>query len=75
MLKCCLPTGAIDRESVESFKRRTAAKLAGVRCPRHRQAPRLRFEGSDLKDIKVSLSGCCPKLMELANQAIASCDK
>jgi hypothetical protein len=71
MLKCCLPTGAADCDSVELFKRRTAQKLAGVCCPRHRQAPRLRFEGSGLKDITVSLSGCCPKLMELANQAIA----
>jgi hypothetical protein len=71
MLKCCLSKAATDRDSVESFKRHTAAKLAGVRCPRHRQAPRLRFEGSGLKDITVSLSGCCPKLMELANQAIA----
>ena len=56
---------------LDEFKETTAGKLAGVRCPVHRQAPRLRFEGETLGEVKIQLSGCCGKLMMLANQAIA----
>ncbi len=56
---------------LDRFKEATAGKLAGVRCPVHRQRPRLRFEGETLGEVKIQLSGCCGKLMTLANQAIA----
>ncbi len=56
---------------LDEFKETTAGKLAGVRCPVHRQAPRLRFEGETLGEVRIQLSGCCGKLMTLANQAIA----
>ncbi len=56
---------------LDQFKEATAEKLAGVRCPVHRQGPRLRFEGETLGEVKIQLSGCCGKLMTLANQAIA----
>ena len=55
---------------MEQFKRATEQKLHGISCPDHRQPPRLRFEGSSLRDITVNLSGCCQKLMMLANSAI-----
>jgi hypothetical protein len=58
-------------ESLEEFKRRTALKLAGVRCPDHRQPPRLKFRGASLRDVSVEMSGCCAKLIEIANRAIA----
>ncbi len=61
-----------DRIRVERFKQATGDKLRDVRCPEHRQAPRLRFHGSSLRDIGISLSGCCPKLMELANLRIGT---
>jgi hypothetical protein len=57
---------------VERFKQATKEKLRGVRCPDHHQPPRLHFSGSSLRDIDVSLSGCCEKLMEVANARIAS---
>jgi hypothetical protein len=56
-----------DRTSVERFKQATEEKLRDVRCPEHRQAPRLRFQGNSLRDISISISGCCQKLMDLAN--------
>jgi hypothetical protein len=56
---------------LDQFKTATAGKLAEVRCPVHRQAPRLRFEGESLREVTIQLSGCCGKLMALANQAIA----
>jgi hypothetical protein len=56
---------------VERFKQLTKEKLRGVRCPDHHQPPRLHFSGSSLRDIDVSLSGCCEKLMRLANARIA----
>jgi hypothetical protein len=63
---------ALAPASLDEFKQRTQAKLKDVTCPRHRQPPRLRFEGDTLRDVRVSLSGCCNRLIEMANKAIAS---
>jgi hypothetical protein len=60
-----------DRMRVERFKQSTREKLRGVRCPEHHQAPRLHFQGVSLDEITISLSGCCARLMELANAQIA----
>jgi hypothetical protein len=60
-----------DRVRVERFKQVTRDKLLGVRCPEHRQPPRLHFHGSSLREITISLSGCCERLMALANARIA----
>ena len=57
--------------SVQEFKEKTARKLEAVRCPDHRQPPRLQFRGSTLRDVTIQMSGCCAKLLELANKAIA----
>jgi hypothetical protein len=61
-----------DRLRVERFKQATEEKLRDVRCPEHHQPPRLRFQGSSLRDISISLSGCCPKVMDIANERIGS---
>jgi hypothetical protein len=55
---------------VERFKQATEEKLRGLRCPEHRRPPRIRFHGNCLREISISLSGCCPKVMELANARI-----
>jgi hypothetical protein len=60
-----------EREQVEMFKQATERKLRMVRCPKHRKQPRVRFEGESLREIRVSVSGCCHELMELANRAIS----
>ncbi len=62
----------VDRMRVERFKQATEEKLRDVRCPEHRQTPRIRFHGTSLRDISISLSGCCQKVMELANQRIGT---
>jgi hypothetical protein len=61
-----------DRVRVERFKLATREKLQGVRCPEHRQPPRLHFHGASLREITISLSGCCERLMAVANARIAS---
>jgi hypothetical protein len=61
-----------DRLRVERFKRATEDKLRDVRCPEHNLPPRLRFHGTSLRDITVSLSGCCSRLMEIANARIGA---
>ena len=58
--------------AVEEFKRTTLAKLAGVRCPSHGQAPRVEFQGAVLRDVRISIRTCCQSLSRLANNAIAS---
>jgi hypothetical protein len=61
-----------DRMRVERFKQSTREKLRGIRCPQHHQPARLHFHGESLRDISISLSGCCARLMELANKRIGS---
>jgi hypothetical protein len=61
-----------DRVRIERFKQFTREKLRGVRCPDHHQAPRLQFHGITLHEITISLSGCCARLMEVANARIAT---
>jgi hypothetical protein len=60
-----------DSIRIERFKHSTREKLRGVRCPVHHQPPRLHFSGKSLRDVSISLSGCCDKLMEVANARIA----
>jgi hypothetical protein len=70
-----LTAPALQTESgkagVEQFKQFTRDKLRGVRCPDHHQPPRLHFQGASLREMTISLSGCCEKLMVLANARIA----
>lgn len=58
--------------SIDKFKQSTARKLETVRCPDHRQPPRLKFNGTTLRDVTIQMSGCCSKLLILANKAIAN---
>jgi 5'-3' exonuclease len=61
-----------DQLRVERFKRATEEKLRDIRCPEHHQAPRVRFHGTLLREITISLSGCCARVMEIANARIGS---
>jgi hypothetical protein len=63
--------GRAASETIEEFKRRTLDKLHDVRCPDHKQAPRLNFRGATLRDVSIQMSACCDKLADLANQKIA----
>ena len=56
---------------IEAFKLRTERKLSGLSCPDHGRSPRLRFHGSSLREVTIQMSGCCQKLIALANQRIA----
>jgi hypothetical protein len=58
-------------ENIEEFKEQTARKVRDLLCPDHRQPPRLRFHGTSLRDVSIQMSGCCSKLIELANLKIA----
>jgi hypothetical protein len=58
-------------ETVEEFKERTLDKLRDVRCPDHKQAPRVSFRGTTLRDVSIQVNACCEKLAALANEKIA----
>jgi len=58
--------------SVEDFKAQTREKLRDLRCPDHRQAPRVRFHGSTLRCVTIEMTSCCKKLAALANLRIAA---
>jgi hypothetical protein len=57
--------------AVEEFKEQTLRKVRDVRCPDHKQPPRVRFMGATLRDITIQMSACCAKCAELANLRIA----
>jgi len=59
-------------DQLDDFRERTAQKVRDLRCPIHGQSPRLRFQGSSLRDITIQMSGCCDTLLNLANQRIAN---
>ena len=63
---------AVSVDAVQEFKDRTLRKVAGVRCPHHQQAPRIKFHGSTLRDVTIQMSGCCSRLIEMANRAIVA---
>lgn len=58
-------------DRVQEFKQNTERKLRDVLCPDHQQAPRIKFHGTTLREVTIQMSGCCAKLIELANRAIA----
>jgi hypothetical protein len=62
----------LEQASIHDFRRATEEKLREVLCPEHHQRPRLRVIGTSIRDAKLSMSGCCDRLMALANQAIAN---
>ena len=62
----------LEQASIHDFKRATEEKLRQVLCPEHRQRPRVRVIGTSIREAKLSVTGCCDKLMALANQAIAT---
>jgi hypothetical protein len=62
---------AAQQDAVLEFKHNTGRKLSGLRCPDHGQAPRLQFHGLTLREITIQMSGCCGKLIRMANKAIA----
>jgi hypothetical protein len=62
----------VASNGIEEFKNSTCAKLRDVRCPVHRQPARIRFDGESLREVTVNLSGCCNRLLDLANRAIGS---
>jgi hypothetical protein len=59
------------QHTVDEFKERTASKVRDLRCPDHHQPPRLKFQGSSLKNINIQMTACCAKLIDLANRRIA----
>jgi len=65
---------ATERRSAQQgqeVKERTASKLGNLRCPVHGQSPRLRIQGSSLRDVTIQMSGCCDELIGLANRKIS----
>ena len=58
-------------DGVLEFKQRTEEKLRGIRCPKHHQAPRVKYLGSNLREMTIQMSGCCEQLIQMANRAIA----
>ena len=58
-------------DAVQEFRERTERKVRDLRCPDHRQPPRLKFQGSTLREVTIQMSACCTKLIEIANRAIA----
>jgi len=72
MLICLQVAAELEKARFEQFKQQAQRKLQGVYCPDHHKPPRLKINGHSLHDASLSLSGCCDKLMVIANEAIAN---
>jgi hypothetical protein len=59
------------KKGIDEFKQLTLGKLSDLRCPEHRQPPRVDFQGTTLQTVTIRMSGCCDALIALANQKIA----
>ena len=60
-----------EKLALDRFKEETLRKLHGVTCEQHQQAPSVEFVGGSLREIRISMRGCCDDLIALANRAIA----
>lgn len=72
MLKCSRVRSTLEPTPIHDFKRATEYKLRDVYCPDHHQHPRVRVIGTSIRDATLSVTGCCDKLMAIANRALAS---
>lgn len=61
---------AIEEVAFAKTKEQLTAKVAGLRCPEHNQAPQLVFEGDSLKTLKLRVKACCETLRGYAMSAL-----
>ncbi|MEQ1885857.1 MAG: hypothetical protein ABL967_12405 [Bryobacteraceae bacterium] len=73
LMTAAAPIRLTERQ-VGEFKERTLEKVRDVTCPVHRQTPRVKFQGTTLRDMSIRMSACCDTLMAIANQKIAGID-
>ena len=59
-------------DRVREFQQRTLAKVSELKCPIHKESPKVQFNGHDLRDMTITMRGCCNRLLATANKAIAS---
>jgi hypothetical protein len=58
--------------TVDDFKASTLRKLESVHCPLHGESPRVMFQGSSLREVRISIRSCCAELSTRANHALAA---
>ena len=63
-------TGAVEDAIFRWVKEQMAAKMEGIRCPEHDQAPQLEFEGDGLSTMKIRLKTCCESQRQKAVAAL-----
>ena len=63
---------AVEDEVFIKTKEQLAAKVGGIRCPEHGQAPQLEFEGDGLSTMKVRIKACCEVQRQRAEAALNS---
>jgi hypothetical protein len=60
----------IEKAVFRSVKESIEKKLAAVRCPEHRQPPRVTASGTSVSNLKWKVDGCCRKLIDATNRAL-----
>jgi hypothetical protein len=66
------PDAVCETERVAAFKRKTEAKMSGVVCPVHGHPAKIFFHGATLREMNLSMRGCCERLIAIANKAIGA---
>jgi len=55
-------------ELMEQIMESITARMEGLRCPEHDEAPRFLCSGESLHDLSVQAHGCCEQLVALTTQ-------
>jgi hypothetical protein len=56
---------------LEDINTRVQRRVGRVWCSEHKKAPWVLASGPSAKQLKLSVQGCCPKVMRLAQEALS----
>lgn len=61
----------IEKAMMKDLKDTIQKQLRGIRCPIHGQSPSVTFRGTNLKNLKGEISGCCEELVRIAGEKLS----
>jgi hypothetical protein len=61
---------ALERAAFQQTRENVKARLSGIRCSVHHQAPQVTSSGSSLSNLTWDIQGCCALLKHEAQRAL-----
>jgi hypothetical protein len=57
-----------QQDMMERVMETISARMEGVTCPDHNEAPRFLCSGESIDDLSIQIHGCCEKLVDMAER-------